>query len=125
MGARLLRSESFGFFQAPECFSDLSSHGVCLGEVDVVPGLPFGRQPLRVDMASEVQGLPGVAQLNGDANGVQFDVGGPNSVSKSLRSSPIRSAIWRAWSRCSCACSRSLSRAAATATPRTSRGQVA
>ena len=41
-----------------------------LGEIDVVPGLPFGGQPLGFDVAGQVQGVPGIAELDGDADAV-------------------------------------------------------
>jgi len=41
MRSRLFRSKPLGFFQAPQRFTDLPAHGVRLGEVDVVPGLPL------------------------------------------------------------------------------------
>ena len=41
-----------------------------LGEIDVVPGLPFGGQLLGFDVAGQVQGVPGIAELDGDADAV-------------------------------------------------------
>jgi hypothetical protein len=73
--AGLLGSEPFGFFQASQGLADLPLHRMGLGEVDVVPCLPFRRQPSGVDVAGEVESLPGIAQLDGDPDGVQRHVG--------------------------------------------------
>jgi hypothetical protein len=61
--AGLLRSEPFGFFQAAQGFADLPPHGVRLGQIDVVPGLPFGWQPFGLDVAGVAYGS-GVADLD-------------------------------------------------------------
>jgi hypothetical protein len=48
---------------------------VGLGEVQQVPGLPLGREAGRADLLGEVDGLPGVAEFDGDVDGVDGDVG--------------------------------------------------
>jgi hypothetical protein len=53
--------DALGFLQGVECFADLAAHGVRLGQVEVVAGLPFRRQAARVDLLGELDGLPGVA----------------------------------------------------------------
>jgi hypothetical protein len=39
----------------------LASHGVCLREVNVVAGLPFGRQAFRLNVAGKVESVSGVS----------------------------------------------------------------
>jgi hypothetical protein len=77
---RLLGGEPLGFFEAAQGFADLPSHGVCLGEVDVVPCLPFCRQLSGIDAVGEVQGLLGIAQLDGHCHSMQGHVGGTEVV---------------------------------------------
>jgi hypothetical protein len=98
-----------------QCFADLAAYGVRLGQVEVVAGLPFRRQTAGVDLLCQLDGLPGVAELDRDRDGVDGDVGGADLGAVSSRSSPSWAATLAAVSRCWLARPRWLSRAAATA----------
>jgi hypothetical protein len=69
VGAGLLGGELFGLFEVVEGVADLAARGVGGGEVDVVAGLPLGRQPGDVDVVGQVECLPGVAEVDGDGDG--------------------------------------------------------
>lgn len=40
--AGFLRRDALGFLERPESFPDLAAHGMSLGQVEQVPGLPLG-----------------------------------------------------------------------------------
>jgi len=67
----------FGLLEVVDGFADLAPHGVGCGQVDEVAGLPLGGQAAGVDGLGQVEGLPGIAQDDGDGDGVDSDVGWP------------------------------------------------
>jgi hypothetical protein len=74
--AGFLGCDALGFLECAQCFADLAAHGVCLGQVVQVPGLPLGGEAGGADLLGQVDGLPGVAEFHRDVNGVDGDVGG-------------------------------------------------
>lgn len=54
--------------------SDLAADGVRRGEVDKVLRLAFGRQSLVADVPSEIESMPGVAEVDGHGHSLDGDV---------------------------------------------------
>jgi hypothetical protein len=72
-----LRGDALGLLESVQGFADLASHGVGLGHIEQLPCLPFWGQARGIDLLGQLDGLPGVAELDGDVDGVDGDVGGP------------------------------------------------